>query len=219
MACEGCGEPVDAVVRPTRRGRPRSSGAERAILRAGARLLAERGVRRMSMEAIAVAARVSKATIYRRWPSKDALILDLISTAAGEAAGSGEPGSGDARADLREWLRRGLDAERTPHGAALQHLVRRAAEDPALAADLSRRELRRHRDRFAEIVERGVAAGQIRPGLDLSTLLDMLSGPVLYRRLLDPGPPAMDDPGVQAMKIVDIVWPGIRAERPADDQG
>jgi AcrR family transcriptional regulator len=173
----------------------------------------------MSMEAIAVAARVSKATIYRRWPSKDALILDLIARAADDAEAAREPGSGDARADLLAWVRRGLEADRTPHGAALQHLVRRAAEDPALAADLRRRELRRHRDRFAEIVERGVADGQIRAGLDLPTLLDLLSGPALYRRLLDPGPPAMDDAGEQAAAILDIVWPGIRAEGSPGHQG
>jgi AcrR family transcriptional regulator len=163
------------------------------------------------MEAIAVAAHVSKATIYRRWPSKDALILELITRAADEPPNVEEPGSGDTRADLQEWVRRALDEERTPLGAALQQLVRRAAEDPALAANLRRRELRRHRDRFAAILERGVSAGQVRADLDLPTLLDMLSGPALYRRLLDPGPPAMHEPGDQARAIIDIVWPGIRA--------
>src|SRR5215472_16417078 len=83
MACEGRRESDDPAPH-RRRGRPRSGGAERAILLAGARLLEERGVRRMSMQAVAAAARVSKATIYRRWPSKDALILDLVAGAADE---------------------------------------------------------------------------------------------------------------------------------------
>jgi AcrR family transcriptional regulator len=214
MGCEGRCEPGDAGVRPRRRGRPRSGAAERAILHAGARLLAELGVRRMSMEAIAGAARVSKATIYRRWPSKDALVLDLIAGAAGEAAGAVEealPGPGDARADLLEWVRAGLEAGRRPEGGALQHLVRRAAEDPALAANLTRRVLRTHRERFSAIVERGVRAGQIRPHLDVETLLDLLSGPVLYRHLLDAAPPPAADAEAQARTIVDLVWPGIRA--------
>lgn len=215
MGCEGRCEPVDAAARPRRRGRPRSDAAERAILRAGARLLAERGVRRTSMEAIAVAARVSKATIYRRWPSKDALVLDLIAGAVEDvdAATDGAlPGPADARADLLAWVRAGLEAGRTPAGDALQHLVRRAAEDPALAANLTRRLLRRHRERFSAIVERGVRARQIRPHLDVDTLLDLLSGPVLYRHLLDVTPRPAADAEERARTIVDLVWPGIRAQ-------
>jgi AcrR family transcriptional regulator len=211
MAGEGRGGSGHAAVPPRRRGRPRSSDAELAILRAAARLLVERGVRRMSMQSVAAAARVSKATIYRRWPSKDALIMELVAGAAEERAGDPPHGSGDARADLLEWVRRGLEGERTPAGAALQDLLRRAAEDPELAADLRRHELRRHRERFAAIVDRGVRAGQLRPGLDAATLVDMLSGPVLYRRLLDPGAAPPLAPAEQARVIVDVVWPGIRA--------
>jgi len=197
--------------RQRRRGRPRSADAEPAILDAGARLLAERGVRRMSMEAVALAARVSKATIYRRWPSKDALILDLVAAAADQV--HEPPGSGDARADLLEWVRSSLDAESAPAGMALQHLLRRAAEDPALAASLRRRELSRRRQRFGAIVERGVRAGQLRPDLDVATLLDLVSGPILYRRLLEPDGGASCGPGdVLARTVVDMVWPGIRLQ-------
>ncbi|HXM56253.1 MAG TPA: TetR/AcrR family transcriptional regulator [Candidatus Dormibacteraeota bacterium] len=194
-----------------RRGRPRSDTAERAILRAAAQLLAERGVRRMSMEAIAVAAKVSKATIYRRWPSKDALVMDLIARAAGDDDDEGWlPAQMDARSELQRWVREGLAAERSPRGAALRHLLRRAAEDPALAASLVRRTLRSHRERFAAIVERGVRTGQIRPHVDAATLLDLLSGPVLYRQLIEPDAHAERDPDALARTIVDLVWPGIR---------
>jgi AcrR family transcriptional regulator len=221
MACEGRRESDDPPAPHRRRGRPRSSGAERAILLAGARLLNERGVRRMSMQAVAAAARVSKATIYRRWPSKDALILDLVAGAAEDEAGDpGEAPSGaaDARAELLAWVRAGLDAERSPQGAALQHLVRRATEDPILAASLRRRVLERHRDRFMAIVERGVGSGQIRPDLDAPTLLDLVSGPLLYRRLIAAPEPADRDPADHAVAIVDMLWPGIRAVSPSDLQ-
>jgi AcrR family transcriptional regulator len=221
MACEGRRESDDLPAPHRRRGRPRSSGAERAILLAGARLLNERGVRRMSMQAVAAAARVSKATIYRRWPSKDALILDLVAGAAEDAAGDpGDPPSAtaDARAELLAWVRAGLEAERSPQGAALQHLVRRATEDPILAASLRRRVLERHRDRFMAIVERGVGNGQIRPDLDAATLLDLVSGPLLYRRLIAAPEPADRDPADHADAIVDMLWPGIRAISPSDLQ-
>lgn len=207
MAGEGGSDPI--AVPQKRRGRPRSGAAEAAILHAGAMLLAERGVRNMSMEAVAVTARVSKATIYRRWPSKDALILDLLSGAAGEGSEDAPP-SGDARTDLVNWVRSGLEGERTTLGAAMLHIVRRAADDPALAANLRRRALGRQRERFAALVEQGLRAGQLRPDLDAALLLDLVSGPVLYHRLLDPEAP-LADPAGQAQAIVDIVWPGIRA--------
>jgi AcrR family transcriptional regulator len=204
---------LEASVPRRRRGRQRSSEAERAILAAGARLLAERGVRRMSMEAVAAAARVSKATIYRRWPSKDALVLDLVAETVDDAP-SETGGQPDARSSLLAWVRRALEAETSPRGAALQHVLVRAAEDPALAASLRRRILQNHQERFAAIVERGVGAGEIRPGLDVMTLLDMLSGPVLYRRLLAPAEPLLCEPAELARAIVDMIWPGIRAPAP-----
>jgi AcrR family transcriptional regulator len=217
MACEGRREPDDPPAPHRRRGRPRSSGAERAILLAGARLLEERGVRRMSMQAVAAAARVSKATIYRRWPSKDALILDLVAGAVAEPAADPPDASrapGDAQAELLAWVRAGLEAERSPHGAALQHLVRRATEDPALAASLRRRVLERHRNRLQAIVHRGIGAGQIRPDLDAATLMDLLCGPLLYRSLLAAPGNEDRDPAEFAGAIVEMLWPGIRAASP-----
>jgi len=225
MACEGRSEFDDPPAPSRRRGRPRSSGAEQAILQAGARLLEERGVRRMSMQAVAAAARVSKATIYRRWPSKDSLILDLVAGASGvaddpdvprgpgaRAADTAWVGTG-ARADLLAWVRAGLEVERSPRGVALEHLVRRATEDPALAASLRRRVLQRHRDQFMAIVARGIAAGEIRPDLDAATLLDLVSGPLLYRSLIA-SDPADRDPEEHARAIVDMLWPGVRAASP-----
>jgi AcrR family transcriptional regulator len=217
MACEGPRESDDPPAPHRRRGRPRSSGAERAILLAGARLLEERGVRRMSMQAVAAAARVSKATIYRRWPSKDALVLDLVAGVPADAAADPvvpPQTPADVRTELLAWVRAGLEAERSPQGAALQHLVRRATEDPVLAANLRRRIVERHRDRLMAIVERGVGAGEIRPDLDAATLLDLLCGPLLYRSLLA-APGAEDrNPAEFAGAIVEMLWPGIRAASP-----
>src|SRR4029453_4752369 len=65
-------------------GRPRDPGADRAILDAAAELLAGEGYRAMSIEAIATRARVSKTTIYRRWRSKEELVIELLSQVAAE---------------------------------------------------------------------------------------------------------------------------------------
>jgi len=217
MACEGRRESADEPTPLRRRGRPRSDVAERAILRAGARLLEERGVRRMSMQAVAAAARVSKATIYRRWPSKDALVLDLVAGAIADSTGDhrGPPRRAtDARGELQAWVRAGLETEHSPLGAVLQHLVRRAAEDQVLAARLRSSVLEQHRRRFAAIVERGIDAGQIRPDLAVGPLLDLVSGPLLFRGLIAGSGAADGDPTEYARLIVDILWPGIRATPP-----
>src|SRR5580658_2329777 len=76
----GAGGPEgDGNAGPGRRpGRPRSERAERAILDAALELFAESGVAGVCMEAVAARAGVGKATIYRRWPGKEDLLLDAL---------------------------------------------------------------------------------------------------------------------------------------------
>ena len=79
------------------RGRPRSSEAERAILDATVALYAERGMAGLSVEAVAARAGVAKTTIYRRWPSKEELVLAAVTAARGPAP---EPPGASVRDDL-----------------------------------------------------------------------------------------------------------------------
>src|ERR1700683_3103501 len=78
-------------------GRPRDVRADRAILEATLQLMAERGVRDLRMEDVADRAGVGKATIYRRYRSKDQLVSDAIATLVSEIA---IPDTGSTRADL-----------------------------------------------------------------------------------------------------------------------
>src|ERR1700704_255725 len=70
----------DVTAEPPRRGRPRSEKARVAILEAAAELLLARGLSAVSMDAVAERAGVSKATIYRWWPTKETLALDALYT-------------------------------------------------------------------------------------------------------------------------------------------
>src|ERR1700686_2372622 len=98
---------AEVTVEAPRRGRPRSEKAREAILAAAAELLLARGLAAVNMDAVAQQAGVSKATIYRWWPTKETLALDALYhewTAARPPAR--EPGSlrGDLLSLLRPWV-------------------------------------------------------------------------------------------------------------------
>jgi AcrR family transcriptional regulator len=107
---------------PPRRGRPRSEKARLAILEAGAELLLARGLSAVSMDAVAERAGVSKATIYRWWPTKETLALDaLYNEWAAVRPAARDTGSlrGDLLSLLRPWVR--LAASR-PYGRVIAPL-------------------------------------------------------------------------------------------------
>src|SRR5580700_11505934 len=99
----------------SRRGRPRSEDADRAILAAATELLAERGLAGMSMEEVAARAGVGKATVYRRWRSRGALALDAFMAEFQALQPLPDTGTlrGDLLAALRAWVRA---VTRTPAG-------------------------------------------------------------------------------------------------------
>src|ERR1700683_4080414 len=85
-------------------GRPRSESAHQAILAAAAHLVARDGYGRVTVEAIAREAGVSKQTVYRWWPAKAAIILEALNAAAATIAPATDTGS--LSTDLRTFLRR-----------------------------------------------------------------------------------------------------------------
>src|SRR6201985_3313739 len=96
--------PSDAeLAEPAPRGRPRSARAHEAILKAAAGLLLEHGLAAASMNAVAARAGVSKATIYRWWPTKETLALDALYT-EWTAAAPVPKDTGSLRGDLVELL-------------------------------------------------------------------------------------------------------------------
>ena len=98
----------EATAGPPRRGRPRSERAREAILSAAAELLLARGLGAVSMDAVAERAGVSKATIYRWWPTKETLALEALyhewDTARPSSRDTGSL-RGDLLALLRPWIR------------------------------------------------------------------------------------------------------------------
>lgn len=164
-------------------GRPRSEHSRRSIVAAAAALLHERGLRAMSIEAVAARAGVAKKTIYRWWPSKGVLALDAIFAEWSRARGV-VPDTGSLAGDLRARMRATVRAlTSSTLGATLAELIAEAQADPELAEAYSEHVLMPLRAQTRLILERAVARGELRPEIDLEAAVDLLQGP-LYLRLL-----------------------------------
>jgi len=190
------------------RGRPRSEKARKAILKATAALLLERGLAAVSMDAVALRAGVSKATIYRWWPTKEAVALDALYTRWEEAARHPSD-TGSLRGDLLELLRPWAGIVRTaPYARVIAALLTRAQTDQVFGAEYRRRIVQPRRDQAREVFLRAVERGEVAADLNLEVALDLIYGP-LYHRLLQ-GHAPLDDAFVT--DVVDMVLAGIRLQ-------
>jgi AcrR family transcriptional regulator len=173
----------------TQRGRPRSVKAENAVLEAAAELLLDQGLAAVSMDAIAARAGVSKATIYRWWPTKESLALDALFH-DWEGVPAVDTGSlrGDLLKLLRPWVR--LAAAR-PYGRVIAALLTEAQTDPAFAAEYRARFVKPRRDQGRTIFRRAIERGELPAGTKIEVALDLLYGPI-YHRLLHGHAPLND---------------------------
>lgn len=164
-----------------RRGRPRSPGADEAIMTATIELAGEVGIHGMSMDELASRAGVSKASIYRRWSSKEALVLDAL---RGAMSPLDNVNTGSLRGDLDLYL--GELVERFDRGQlkdVLPHLIEVACHDPAIQSALDEYVQFRRRPLRA-IFEQARMRRELPDDTDIDVLIDATIGPFLYRRLL-----------------------------------
>lgn len=166
-----------------RRGRPRSEKSKAAILTAAGELLLERGLEAVSMDAIAERAGVSKATIYRWWPTKETLAIDALHEDWAEAYPEA-PDTGQVRGDLLGVLLPWASKITTrPYARVLGALLTRARTDPAFADEFNQRLVQPRRDRARPIIGRAVARGELPAETDVELALDLLYGAVYHRFL------------------------------------
>jgi AcrR family transcriptional regulator len=185
-------------------GRPRSARADEAIIDAVLDMLAEgQSIEAISIEAVAGRAGVGKATIYRRWPNKEALIVDAVSSMKGPLP----PMRGESvRDDLVALLSR--IGQNTDNRAAkimsclLPEIKRSTSVHGCYQAAIEPR-----RQAMRDVLRRGVGTGELRADLDVELALALLSGPVLVQSLLRWNPAV--DAGDLAERVVDAVLTGI----------
>lgn len=192
----------DAVRRP---GRPRSERAEQAILDATLEAIGEYGVDGVRCEDVAARAGVGKATLYRRWPGKeDLLIAAFASLKTPLPQGRGE----SARADLTAMLDvMAKDADDPRYARQFALLHGEGQRYPRLVARYKEQVVEPRRELIRSALRRGIASGELRPDTDVEIAMLTLTGAVMARGKHD-GTPA--EPGFAA-RVVDELMLGIAA--------
>ncbi|KJY45828.1 TetR family transcriptional regulator [Streptomyces sp. NRRL S-444] len=171
---------VDTQSRGTERGpgRPREERVTRAVLNAVVDLVTEQGIEAVTMDAVAARAGVSKPAIYRRWPTKQELIIAAAETRIGVLS---VPDLGDFRAELRFVLTARLEAYRLPGSDRLiAGLIGAAAEIGAGRAQYAEY-TERITSETRRILERGIARGDVGPGTDVRAAATLVAAPLLFR--------------------------------------
>lgn len=171
------------AARRKQRGRPRSEQAQQAILDAAIELLLAQGLEAVSMDQVADRAGVSKATIYRWWPSKETLALDALYH-EWDTAPPSLPDTGSLRGDLlalvRPWIRR---ARKGPYARVVAALIREVHTDPEFAKLYHERFVSPRRAPGRAILKRAIERGELPEGTKVEVALDLMYG-ALFHRLL-----------------------------------
>src|SRR3954464_10270842 len=198
------------AVRPSRGGRPRDPSRDGVIRAAILRLLADVGYGALTMDAVASEAGVGKATIYRRWRTKQDLVVDTISDLNRAEATPADTGS--LEGDLRVMLRSLVSVITGPTGAATLALLSTVPHQPALAESFRNGPLAVWRHSFEQIWARAEQRGEIRPGVAGTAAAETTSALLVQRWLLTGEP--VDE--AYADEVLDtVVLPLIAAHRAA----
>lgn len=192
--------------------RTRSESAHRKVLHAALELFAERGIDATSMDAVAEASGVSKATIYKHWTDKDALLLEAMAEIAGL---HNRPTfeSGRTRADMIAVL-----AHRPEQGACMRerimpHFMAYSARNPAFGLNWRKMVMEPPRRDLTRLMHLGIGKGELLPDLDIELSLALLLGPVLYSHIFLKEAPV--DPKRLAESIVAVFWKAFGRRAPS----
>ncbi|UQZ36724.1 TetR family transcriptional regulator [Paenibacillus sp. PK3_47] len=164
------------------RGRPRNPETQKSILQAAYDLLLEQGFGAVTVEKIAEMAGVSKATIYKWWPNKAAVVMDSYLAAAAERLPL--PDTGSVQEDIRihaTYLMRFLTSR---EGKIITEIIGEGQTDAGLAEVYQTRYFQPRRMEARQLLEKGVKRGELPDTLDLGLCIDLIYGPIFYRLLL-----------------------------------
>jgi AcrR family transcriptional regulator len=195
-------------IEPRSAGRPRDARLDEACYRCAREVMLERGYHATSFTEIARRAGVGTPALYRRWPTKAAIAMDLFEREGVAAALI--PDTGPVRELLVAMMRIRLRAWRTPffHQVALP-LILVAQADPAVGEAFSTR-FKDYPTAVVARLRRAIEAGELREDVDPNRMLDLLMGTVALPLLFGQELPL----DAEAEAIVDQVLTGFAAESP-----
>ena len=203
--------PVAHEHAPVRPGRPRDPEVDEAILSATLGLLAEQGYARLTMDRVAARAAVAKTSLYRRWPTKESLVLDAIAHhRVGERPGV--PDTGSLRRDMLGYLRP-LIRYRRAQSEAVAAVASEILANLEMAALFRRQVAGELTSGFRSIIERAIGRGEL-PASSDTELLAALPMALIHQHRVLTGEPA--DEGL-AKRIVDQFFSPGRADRPGGE--
>lgn len=187
-----------AATEEVRESPPVRGRTEKAILDATRELLAEVGVRGLTIEGVAAQSGVAKTTIYRRWRSRDELALAVLLEMVAKV--TAVPDLDDTRAELVKFVNGAVEIlGKSLMGRVMQGLVSELATNPELAKSFRDQVVAARLAEVRRIVDRGIERGDLRADTDSELAHELLFGPVYYRLLLSGG--ALDK--ALAPRIVD----------------
>lgn len=166
--------------------RPRSVQAHEQVLEAALNLFSERGIDATSMDAIAEASGVSKATIYKHWPDKEALCLEVMSHAHGLDEEFTEIMTESVREAMVKVLAYRPQNQNTERKARLvPHFIAYAARNPAFGMAWRSRIIEPPQRHLKRLLKQGIEQGLFPKDLNFDLALAMLIGPIMYGYFLN----------------------------------
>ena len=187
------------------RGRPRSERARHAVLTAARELLEQGEFAAITVEAIAKRAKVSKATIYRWWPNKAAVVTDsFLELIAPEILFEN---TRSQKENLRRQMHKLAQVFSGQSGKTIAALIAESQFDMEVADAFRSRWISERHEATKNVIQRGISSGEFRADLDVEAAIDALYGPIYYRLLIGhlPLEPCFID------RLVDYTMAGIEA--------
>jgi AcrR family transcriptional regulator len=185
--------------RGRRPGRPRDPSYDKAIVDATLEILFEKGYSGLTIDGVAARTGVGRPTIYRRWPSKPALVIAALAQSVGLAP---TPDTGTLRDDLLAFQRQQVRMLNAPGSRRITAgLVADLVAEPELADTYVRDYISPRRESVWQALYRGIDRGELRPDADFPLIYDLLLGPLFMRSVVRGEPLGPD----LADQIVDLV--------------
>lgn len=182
---------------------------EAELLAVTLELLQQNGYERLTVDAVAAAAKASKATVYRRWPSKAELVLAAFIKGIGDAAPA--PNTGTLRGDL---LALGLVVceQSARHASTIGAVLPEITRSPALSAAMQHEFVDQRRAVMTKVLGQAVARGEIDADAISQEVWDLLPGYLVFRNVIPGNPPTES---TVEMLVDQVILPGLTRTRPS----